>query len=82
MLKTYQEGKNVSSLKSQEAADFLGVSVSWLNKSRMRGDGPVYLKLGGSVRYAIPDLEAWMAGQRRTAIYDFVNDNERARAAA
>lgn len=71
----------MSSLKSQEAADFLGVSVSWLNKSRMRGAGPVYLKMGGSVRYALPDLEAWLAAQRRTAVYDHANDNHRARAA-
>lgn len=69
-------------MKTQEAANFLGVSVSWLNKSRMRGDGPVYLKLGGSVRYALPDLEAWLSGQRRTAVYDHANDNRRAQAAA
>jgi len=65
-------------MKTQEAADFLGVSVSWLNKSRMTGCGPVYLKLGGNVRYQQSDLEEWMSAQRRTAIYDFANDNERA----
>lgn len=50
----------------------------------MTGTGPVYMKLGGSVRYALPDLEAWLADQRRTAIYDYANDNQRiaARAAA
>ena len=69
-------------LKTDEAAKFLGVSTSWLNKSRMSGSGPTYLKLGGSVRYALPDLEAWLAGNRRTAVYDFANDNSAARAAA
>ncbi len=72
----------MSSIKSQEAADFLGVSVSWLNKSRMKGDGPVYMKIGGAVRYALPDLEAWMAAQRRTAIYNHANDNNRAQGVA
>ena len=72
----------MSSIKSQEAADFLGVSVSWLNKSRMKGTGPVYLKIGGAVRYALPDLEVWLAGQRRTAVCSHANDNQRARRAA
>jgi len=69
-------------LKTNEAANFLGVSASWLNKSRMGGSGPVYLKLGGAVRYAQPDLEAWLAAQRRTAVHDFANDNNCVRRAA
>ena len=69
-------------MRTQEAADFLGVSVSWLNKSRMTGCGPVYLKLGGNVRYQQSELEAWLAAQRRTAIYDHANDNQRARGVA
>lgn len=69
-------------LNTKEAAVHIGKSPSWLNKSRMTGDGPVYLKLGGSVRYALPDLEAWLSGQRRTAVYDFANDNQRAARAA
>lgn len=56
----------------------MGVSVSWLNKSRMKGTGPVYLKIGGAVRYARPDLETWLADQRRTAVYSHANDNNRA----
>lgn len=69
-------------LKTTEAAKILRVSTSWLNKSRMAGSGPVYMKLGGSVRYALPDLDAWLSANRRTAIYAHANDNERARAAA
>lgn len=64
-------------LNTVEAAAHIGKSASWLNKTRMRGDGPVYMKLGGSVRYALPDLESWLAAQRRTAVYDFANDNKR-----
>lgn len=69
-------------LTTIEAAGRIGVSASWLNKSRMNGTGPVYLKIGGSVRYRLDDLEAWLASQRRTAIYDHANDNDRARRAA
>lgn len=69
-------------LNTEQAAQRIGKSVSWLNKSRMSGNGPVYMKLGGSVRYALPDLEAWLAGNRRTAVYDHANDNKRAAANA
>lgn len=65
-------------LTTVEAAAHIGKSASWLNKTRMSGTGPVYMKLGGSVRYALPDLNAWLASQRRTAVYDFANDNDRA----
>jgi len=65
-----------------EAAKYITKSPSWLNKSRMTGTGPVYLKVGGAVRYLRSDLDAWLSGMRRTAIYDFANDNERARASA
>lgn len=52
---------------TKDAAAHIGKSESWLNKSRMSGSGPVYLKLGGGVRYALTDLNAWLAGNRRTA---------------
>lgn len=61
-------------LTTAEAATYLGLSTSWLNKSRMTGNGPVYLKLGGLVRYMTKDLDAWMATKRRVAIYDFNNN--------
>jgi predicted DNA-binding transcriptional regulator AlpA len=69
-------------LTTTAAAAHIGKSESWLNKSRMTGTGPVYLKIGGGVRYTVADLDAWIAGQRRTAVYDHANDNARARRAA
>lgn len=48
-----------------EAAQRLRLSASLLNKLRMRpGAGPVYAKLGRSVRYRESDLDAWVAAQR------------------
>lgn len=45
----------------ERAADFLGLSVSTLNKMRLNGNGPRYLKLGRRVLYDIRDLEEWTA---------------------
>jgi hypothetical protein len=33
-----------------EAADFLGLSLSWLAKARLRCDGPRFVKIGRAVR--------------------------------
>jgi predicted DNA-binding transcriptional regulator AlpA len=47
-----------------EAASFLGVSKSWLDKHRVHGGGPAYLKIGRRVVYDVNDLEEF-AAQRR-----------------
>jgi predicted DNA-binding transcriptional regulator AlpA len=52
-------------LTPKEAAIFLRVSTSWLAKARMRGDGPPYLKIGRSVRYAESALVRWMKVHQR-----------------
>ena len=52
-------------LSVQEAARFLGLSVSTLNKLRLSGNGPGYMKLGRRVLYDVHDLEAWAAGRKR-----------------
>lgn len=69
-------------MNTAEAAAYIRKSTSWLNKSRMSGTGPVYYKAGAGVSYALADLDAWLAGCRRTAIYDHANDNARAAAKA
>ena len=47
-------------LTPKEAAAYLGLSVSWLNKWRMKGRGPVFVKFDdsprGHVRYREADL--------------------------
>ena len=49
----------------KEASRLLKVSLSWLAKARMRGDGPPYNKLGRSVRYAESALLQWMKSRQR-----------------
>jgi hypothetical protein len=52
------------------AADILGVSASFLNKARMTGEGPPFLKIGAAVRYDLQALEAWVASMARTSTSD------------
>jgi hypothetical protein len=51
-------------------ARILGVSVSYLNKARMSGDGPPYVKFGRNVRYSIPEVLAWAEARARTSTAD------------
>ena len=49
----------------KEAAHFLRVSLSWLAKARMRGDGPPFIKIGRAIRYAEAALLQWMKSRQR-----------------
>jgi predicted DNA-binding transcriptional regulator AlpA len=48
-------------LTTEAAARYLSLAESTLEKARVTGTGPRYLKLGRAVRYRIVDLDAWMA---------------------
>ena len=52
-------------LTPNEAAVRLKVSLSWLAKARMRGDGPPYICLGRSIRYTEPSVIQWMKSRQR-----------------
>jgi predicted DNA-binding transcriptional regulator AlpA len=52
-------------LTAKEAAETLKVTLSWLAKARMRGDGPTYVKVGRSIRYAEASLIQWMKSRQR-----------------
>jgi predicted DNA-binding transcriptional regulator AlpA len=54
-----------SLLTSKEATQCLGVSLSWLAKSRMRGDGPAFIKVGRNVRYMQADIARWIKSRQR-----------------
>lgn len=53
-----------------EAAAYTGLSASTLNKLRVFGGGPVFLKLGHRVVYDQTDLDAWLNGKRRRSTSD------------
>ena len=48
-------------LDTTAAAARIGLSRSTLEKLRVYGGGPPYLKLGRLVRYRVTDLDAWLA---------------------
>jgi predicted DNA-binding transcriptional regulator AlpA len=50
-----------------EAAAVLKVSLSWLAKARMRGDGPPYIRVGRSIRYGEAALIQWMKSRQRSS---------------
>jgi Helix-turn-helix domain len=52
-------------LTPKEAAVRLKVSLSWLAKARMRGDGPPYICVGRSIRYGEAALIQWMKSRQR-----------------
>ena len=50
-------------LTTREAARYLGLSTSTLNKWRCYGFGPKYLKLGRAVRYRQEELDRYLEGR-------------------
>jgi len=56
----------MTKLRAPAAAEYLGLSTSTLAKMRLRGDGPVYMKVGRRVvLYDQSDLDAWLDGRKR-----------------
>jgi predicted DNA-binding transcriptional regulator AlpA len=53
------------------AAKELRVSVSWLAKSRLRGDGPRYVKIGRSVRYPKSYIREYLWARTRSSTSEF-----------
>jgi predicted DNA-binding transcriptional regulator AlpA len=51
-------------LTTKEAADRVRLSESALEKKRVDGSGPVFVKLGKAVRYEVSALDEWIAAGR------------------
>ena len=54
----------MSKLTVPQAAEHTGLSKSTLDKLRVYGGGPMYLKLGRRVVYDAVDLDIWLDGKR------------------
>ena len=60
-------------LRTPEAAAYLGLSASTLEKFRLACGGPRFVRLGGrAVGYDVADLDAWLDDQRQAT-----NDTDR-----
>jgi predicted DNA-binding transcriptional regulator AlpA len=52
-------------LRTDAAAEYVALKPSTLEKMRVRGDGPRFIKLGSrAVGYLVADLDSWLDGQR------------------
>jgi predicted DNA-binding transcriptional regulator AlpA len=51
-------------LRTPAAADYVGYSESTLEKKRLTGGGPPFIRLGRAIVYDTRDLDAWLAARR------------------
>jgi hypothetical protein len=52
-------------LTPKEASEIWRMSVSWLAKARMNGNGPPFVKFGRAVRYEESALHRWVKTRER-----------------
>ena len=58
------------SLTPREAAQYIGMSESYLQQDRLHGPignrtpGPSFVRVGRKVRYLVEDLDAWLEEHR------------------
>ena len=57
-------------LRTPEAARIVGLSIRTLEKHRIYGTGPRYLKLGGRVVYKLEDLQTWVESGAKASTSD------------
>jgi predicted DNA-binding transcriptional regulator AlpA len=58
-------------LDTEAAARLIGVSKSWLEKSRVQGEGPRFHKIGARVVYYRADLETWLVTKGKTSTAEY-----------
>ena len=51
-------------LNTEAAARYVGVSRAFLDKLRMTGGGPPFLKIGRKVTYERQSLDTWLDSRR------------------
>ena len=52
-------------MRTPQAAAYLGLSSSTMEKMRLRGNGPPYAKFSRLVIYAVSDLDDWVGSHKR-----------------
>ena len=70
-----EEKGHQGALPVREAAKYLGLSTSTLNKLRCSGGGPPFLKLGRAVRYYPDDLKEWLDSRRVRSTSEIVDQS-------
>lgn len=54
-------------LDTPALAKKLGVQANTLEKWRVRGEGPTYVKIGRRIAYHPQDVEEWLTSRRATS---------------
>jgi predicted DNA-binding transcriptional regulator AlpA len=62
-------------LRTRAAAHYLGYAESTLEKKRITGEGPPFIRLGRAVVYDTRDLDAWLAARRARSTSDHAATN-------
>jgi len=58
-------------LRTEDAAEYVGLAVPTLEKMRLRGDGPPFVRLGcRAVGYDLADLDRWIEEQKAASTSD------------
>ena len=57
-------------LNTEQAAKRFGLSPRTLERYRVTGEGPEYVKLGHAVRYSVSALNRWLKGRTRRSTSD------------
>ena len=57
-------------VRTTDAAAYCGLSRRTLEKLRLTGGGPGFLKIGRAVVYSTDDLDAWLSAHRRRTTSD------------
>jgi hypothetical protein len=65
-----EQAKPQRKLNTEDAAAYAGLARSTLEKLRVFGGGPNYIKIGRRVVYDVPDLERWLMAHRRQSTSD------------
>lgn len=64
-------------LNTAQVAAYTGLSESFYEKARVRGDGPPFIRIGSRVLYAKHCVDEWLAARAVSSTSDLVacNDN-------
>jgi predicted DNA-binding transcriptional regulator AlpA len=54
-------------LSTYEAAEYLGLGKSTLDKLRVTGGGPIFIKIGKRIVYDPADLDTWFDRHKRSS---------------
>jgi predicted DNA-binding transcriptional regulator AlpA len=58
-------------LRTVDAATYIGLAVATLEKMRLRGDGPPFVRLGcRAVGYDLADLDEWIEERKAASTSD------------